>query len=226
MFVRGGISPERVPARLLFLTVSVFFRPRGSLLFLGGVLLCTSVENLSFFVVAGLVGSFDLVRPRTFGRIDLDLVSCFGESVLVFGMKLKEGLGIANGNCLGFFFFGGAAGELILGFKYEGPSPEVESPGSSRTPTPSCQLECNIEWVGTFGASWYVSAGIVPSSGSQCGSIACWCDVVVAGSRGAALAINSPSSGMSNPETLASPIPVIVFSLARILRLYFVQVAQ
>lgn len=226
MIVRGEISPERVPARLLFLTVSVFFRPRGSPLFLGGVLLCTSVENLSFFVVAGLVRSFDLVRARTFGRIDLDLVGCFGESVLVFGMKLKEGLGIVNGNCLGLFLFGGAAGELILGFKYEGPSPEIDSPGSSGTPAPSIQLGCNIEWMGTFGASWYVAAGVAPSSGSLCGSITCWCDAVVAGSRGATPAINSPSSGMSKPETLASAIPVLVASPAQILRLYFVQVAQ
>lgn len=114
--VRGEISPERVPARLLFLTLPAFSRPKGSLLFVGGLLLCMSVENLSCFVVTGLGGPSDLVPPRSFGRIDFDLVGCFGESTLFFGIKLKEGLGIAKGNCLAFFF-GAAVGELMLGFK-------------------------------------------------------------------------------------------------------------
>ena len=115
--VRGEISPERGPARLLFMEVSDFFRPREILLFVGGVLLCTTDENLSFFVVAGLGSSSDLVLPRNLGRVDFDLVDWFGGSVLFFGMKLKDGLGIAKGNCLGFFFGDNATGVLMLGFK-------------------------------------------------------------------------------------------------------------
>lgn len=116
--VRGEISPERGPARLLFIEVSDFFRPREILLLFGGMLLlCTTDENLSFFVVASLGSSSDLVLPRNLGRVDFDLVDWFGGSVLFFGMKLKDGLGIARGNCLGFFFGGNATGELMLGFK-------------------------------------------------------------------------------------------------------------
>jgi hypothetical protein len=101
--VRGETSPE---VRLLFLAPSFFFRLKGRLDFVGGLLLCTSVENLSFFSVAGLDGSSDLVFSRSFGRIELDLLGGFGGPALFFGMKLKDGLGIAKGNCLGFFFGG------------------------------------------------------------------------------------------------------------------------
>ena len=153
--VRGEISPECVPARLLFLTLSVFFRrPKGSRFFVRGSLLCTSVENLSFFAVAGLGGSAGLVLPRNLGMIDLGLVGCFEVSALFFGVKSKEGVGIAKGNCLVFFFLGCAAGEPMLGFDEAGPSLKTGTPGSSETTAPSCQLGGNIKWLDRSGASW------------------------------------------------------------------------
>lgn len=141
--VRGEISPGRGPARLLFLDPSDFFRPRGIRVILrlvGGMMLCTTVENLNFFVVVGLAGLSDLVFPPIFGRVDFDSVGCFCASILSFGIKLKEGFGISRGNCLGFFFFGVAIGEFVLGFEKGGPSPRAESPDSSETMTPSIQL--------------------------------------------------------------------------------------